>query len=249
MRRARRVLLALVAGAFLATAVGSAGAASFGNVTCASGTLKAGSYHSITITGFCSMPSKGTVSVASDLTVARHAAFNGISMATLRVGGDVLVQNDAVAGIGCSPETGCPGFSTTVVKGSVKASKAWAVILHGMTIKDGLSIVGGGGSMNCGSTALFGGPYYVDLEDSSVGGNALIQGVHSCWLGFIRDNVGGNATIQGNRMGDPDAMEIVTNTIGGNLGCFNNVPQAHVGDSGGSPNVVGGQKRGECKNL
>ena len=50
----------------------------------------------------------------------------------------------------------------------------------------------------------------------------------------------------GNRFGDPDAMEIVTNHIGGNLACFNNNPAAQVGDSMGQPNVVGGQKRGEC---
>jgi len=50
-------------------------------------------------------------------------------------------------------------------------------------------------------------------------------------------------------MGDPDAMEIVTNTVGGNLACVNNVPQAQVGDSMGLPNVVAGQKRGECRNL
>jgi hypothetical protein len=53
----------------------------------------------------------------------------------------------------------------------------------------------------------------------------------------------------GGRFGDPDAMEVVTNVIGGNLGCFNNVPQAQVGDSTGAPNIVGGHKRGECANL
>jgi len=61
--------------------------------------------------------------------------------------------------------------------------------------------------------------------------------------------VGGNALMVGGRFGDPDAMEIVTNVIGGNLGCFNNVPQAHVGDSQGEPNIVGGHKRGECAAL
>ena len=65
----------------------------------------------------------------------------------------------------------------------------------------------------------------------------------------IRTQVGGNVRIVGNRMGDPDAMEIVTNVIGGNLGCFNNVPQAQVGDSTGAPNIVGGHKRGECASL
>jgi hypothetical protein len=66
---------------------------------------------------------------------------------------------------------------------------------------------------------------------------------------LIRTQVGGSVRIVGNRMGDPDAMEIVTNTIGGNLACFNNVPHAQIGDSGGLPNVVGGQKRGECRHL
>ena len=42
-------------------------------------------------------------------------------------------------------------------------------------------------------------------------------------------------------------LEIVTNNIGGNLACFNNNPAAQVGDSMGQPNVVAGQKRGECK--
>jgi hypothetical protein len=66
---------------------------------------------------------------------------------------------------------------------------------------------------------------------------------------MIRTNVAGDVRVIGNRFGDPDAMEIVTNTVGGNLACFNNRPAAQVGDSGGAPNVVGGQKRGECAAL
>ena len=73
--------------------------------------------------------------------------------------------------------------------------------------------------------------------------------MHTCWFGLIRTTVGGNVKVIGNRFGDPDANEIVTNTIAGNLSCFNNVPVAQVGDSMGSPNSVGGQKRGECKTL
>ncbi len=77
-------------------------------------------------------------------------------------------------------------------------------------------------------------------------GDVVIRGLHSCWLGVIRNQVGGSVQLIGNRFGDPDAMEIVTNTIAGNLACFNNNPHAQVGDSMGEPNVVGGQKRGEC---
>lgn len=77
----------------------------------------------------------------------------------------------------------------------------------------------------------------------------IFRYVHSCWFGLIRSQIGGSVRIAHNRMGDPDAMEIVTNTIAGNLACFDNVPHAQVGDSGGAPNVVGGQKRGECRSL
>jgi hypothetical protein len=56
----------------------------------------------------------------------------------------------------------------------------------------------------------------------------------------------------GTRLGDqnmPDSTEIVTNTISGNLICQGNSPAAQIGDSGGSPNDVGGNKIGECSGV
>jgi hypothetical protein len=50
-------------------------------------------------------------------------------------------------------------------------------------------------------------------------------------------------------MGQPDSTEVVTNIIGGNLSCKDNSPPAQIGDSGGSPNIVGGNKKGECASL
>jgi hypothetical protein len=50
-------------------------------------------------------------------------------------------------------------------------------------------------------------------------------------------------------MADPDANEIVTNVIGGNLACVHNNPAAQEGDSQGAPNVVAGRKLGECSTL
>lgn len=243
--------LALLAGicAGMMIATGTAGAAAstqFGNFTCHQGKVKAGTYSSLTVTGVCTLTNSGTVSVRGDLTVADHGAFNAITLGTLHVGGDVNVGDDAVAGIGCSPAVGCPSTTSDTIAGDLEADGAWATIVHSTTIGGDVSVEGGGGSENCASTGLFGGPYFTDFEDNSIGGNVSLDEIHSCWLGFIRDHVTGNVSIVGNRFGDPDAMEIVTNVIGGNLGCFDNVPQAHVGDSHGLPNVVGGHKRGEC---
>jgi hypothetical protein len=48
---------------------------------------------------------------------------------------------------------------------------------------------------------------------------------------------------------DPDAMEIVTKTIMGSLRCSGNSPAPQTGESGGLPNVVSGNKLGQCKNI
>ena len=47
-------------------------------------------------------------------------------------------------------------------------------------------------------------------------------------------------------MGDPDAMEVMSNAVGRNLSCFANLPAVQFGDGGGAPNVVGGFGLGEC---
>ena len=87
------------------------------------------------------------------------------------------------------------------------------------------------------------------VEDDTVFGSVSIQGLTSCWLGVIRNRVNGNVVISNNRMADPDANEVVSNTIFGNLSCFNNRPHAQIGDSGGSLNTVTGSKLGECATL
>ena len=54
--------------------------------------------------------------------------------------------------------------------------------------------------------AAYGGPFYSVMEDTAIGGNLGIRGLHSCWLGVIRNHVGGTVRLIGNRFGDPDAM-------------------------------------------
>jgi hypothetical protein len=187
--------------------------------------------------------------VRGDVTVAPHAVFNAVSMSTLNVGDDVTAGDDSIVGLGCSPEAGCSTLTNDHIGGDLRTTDAFAVVVQQEAIAGDASIVGGGRSEDCSVTVFFGGPWFSTIEDSSVGGNATITGLHTCWFGFIRVHVGGNVLIQGTRMGDPDANEIVTNVIHGNLACYNNVPAAQFGDSGGSPNVVGGKKLGECKDL
>jgi hypothetical protein len=241
--------LAVVVVGVGSSAVAGAAVAHHGKVTCHGGTIAAGTYRSLRVTGACMLVASGNVTVKHDVVVTGTGLLNAGTPATLRVGGDVTIQHHGAAAIGCSPDIGCASLGADVIHGSLRAHGAAAVIVHGTTIWGSASIRGGGQTEDCSVIAPFGAPYYSVIEDSTIHGNLVIRGLHTCWLGVIRNHVGGSVRLIGNRFGDPDADEVVTNVIGGNLDCFNNIAAPHVGDSGGAPNVVVGQKRGECMAL
>jgi hypothetical protein len=229
--------------------------------TCSGGSVAAGSYSSLTISGFCTVDT-GNVSVAHDLTVMPGgeliAAFGG---SDVHVAGNVTVASNGVLILGCEPEAfTCvndpdQNVGTLITNDTIGLNLtthgALAVIVHATKIGLNEVVQGGGGGVTCDSTIpnIPGPPAYVDFEDTSVGGNAIIQGVQSCWAGFIRDTVGHNVIYQGNTFADPDASELTTNTVNGNMICFGNSPQVQFGDSQGTPDIVGGHALGECKNV
>jgi len=65
----------------------------------------------------------------------------------------------------------------------------------------------------------------------------------------IRDTVGGDVSVSDMSAGDPDSTEIAANTVGRNLGCKHNVPNAQLGDTGFPASIVGGDAKGECAGL
>jgi hypothetical protein len=71
------------------------------------------------------------------------------------------------------------------------------------------------------------------------------------WAGAIRNTVTGNLIFSSNAsIQDPDANEVQTNTVGGDLICRGNSPAAHVNPTdGGQPNTVTGTKIGQCAGL
>jgi len=232
-----------------------------GAATCSGGSVAAGSYQSLTISGFCTVDA-GNVSVAHDLTVAPGgeliAAFGG---SDVHVGGNLTVQANGVLILGCEPEAFVcindpdQNVGTLITNDTIgrnlTTQGALAVIVHATKIGLNEVVHGGGGGVTCDSTIpnIPGPPAYIDFEDTSVGGNAIIQGVESCWAGFIRDTVGHNVIYQRNTFADPDASELTTDTVGGNMICFGNSPQVQFGDSTGAPDNVGGHALGECKNV
>ena len=132
-------------------------------------------------------------------------------------------------------------------------------------------MIGGGGGANCNTTpptppstanapapwsedvSLDYTPVYTDFEDTTVGGNLTISGLESCWLGTLRDQVGGSAAIVNDTMADPDAMEVGSNLISGNMNCFGDsaggVATVQFGDGGAAPSVVGGWASGQVGSM
>ncbi len=288
--RVSKTVLRLVPVAVLALTGVLAGASSAGasplptarpgsSYVCSGGTVPPGTYASLLVTGNCYTPA-GTVEVRGDLTVAPGALLDAatpgdpsgapVVPATVSIGGNVWVGRGAALLFGCSPNIFCgnpPGVSYDRIAGNLDAVGALGVVVHSAAIGGNVSIVGGGGGVNCDATpatppatgapapwsddaSLDYTPVYTDFEDNSIGGGLTIADLESCWLGTLRNQVGGSVTLVHNTMADPDAMEVASNLVGGALTCVANsaggVETVQYGDSTGSPNMVAGWAGGQC---
>jgi hypothetical protein len=254
MRKLRASVLALAL-TLLAVAASSAVAARPGSATCSGGTIAAGTYSSLKVTGVCSFGG-GTVTVRHNLVVAAGATLNDHAaspLTTVHVGGNVLVGKGGILGLG-TYNPSAPHDS--VVDGNVIADQPLSLYISFTTIHGNLISHGGGGGVT-GEFRNF------PTKDNTIDGNAVITGWTGGWIGFIRNHVGRNVIFSNNKsvinglvnppvpgQVDTDSSEIMTNVIGRNLICEGNTPKAQVNpDDGGQPNTVGGRKIGQCANL
>ncbi len=265
------VLVLAASGLLAGAGVVTAAAAGMPRFTC-SGTARspgvlAGTYTNVVVRGLCDV-NAGAANVQRDLVIARggtllaafarnHRTHHGSS--SLTVGGSLTVRRGGTLIMGCEaahfaciddPNQKDPTLaSASAVTGNLIAKHALGIVVHLSSIGGNVIQVGGGGGRNCTPTGIFAAfksPVYSDYEDNSVGGNLAVRGLRSCWFGALRDDVGGSALVQGNKVADPDAMEVVSNNVRRGLGCFGNSPAVQFGDSGGTPNVVRGQADGQC---
>jgi hypothetical protein len=206
---------------------------------CPGGVIALGTYQSLQITKDCSIPS-GTVVVLGGLTIKRGASLNASSpAATVTVSGGVSIERDGIFILGCSASFPCPGSTSDVVYGGVRADHPLAVILHGNTIDVGISMEGVGGGVNCApnshlSSVLGFGPIpaYSGFENNTINGSVSVSEYGSCWLGFVRNQVRGTVTFEENTLSQwlapnvphPDAFEVESNAVQGSLACFENQP-------------------------
>jgi hypothetical protein len=239
----------LFAGFVLALSVmaSAALAAPPGSATCSGGLIAGGTYNGLTVTGNCFFAGD-PVNVNGNLTVADGASLNDHAgtFAVVHVTGNVLVGKGAILGLGQYgpphlPQTG------TVVEGNIVANQPMSLYLSAITIRGNLISNGGSGPDR-----------NFPIKDNIVGGNMAVQGWSGLGIGLLRNTVGGNVIFSktsGTQTGEPpfegipDSSEVADNVISGNLICQGNSPAAQIGDSGGGPNIVGGNAIGECASL
>jgi len=190
----------------------------------------------------------------------------GSGSSSLSVRGNLQVQNGASMILGCDPQSfpclddpnsEAPTLSSqSRVSGNLIEQQPLGVVMHNDIVNGNISENGGGGGITCepsGIFAAFGSPAYSDYEDSTIRGNLSVTGLRSCWMGAIRLHINGNVSLIDNQLADPDAIEILSNKISGNLACQQNSNVWDSSDAGESlyprephPNTVLGMRSGQC---
>jgi hypothetical protein len=254
--------IAVLFGALALAVAGTstANAATPMNGSCYGGDIPSGTYANFVVTGECVVPDNGHVVITGNLTIAPYASFdaNQYSSSTASIAGDVVAGRGSVFALGCTEAHECqtsggatrPGAD--YVGGSVVLNQVFNAAMNGIRIRGSLTSTGGGAGL------YFPGFIPFSVKDDSIGGNVKISGLRTVWFGVIRTSIGGNLYLTNNAGSDPDANEVVGDTIGANLVCTGNYPAAQYGDAvpyvpqGPGDygwNNVRGQRIGECAHM
>jgi hypothetical protein len=133
------------------------------------------------------------------------------------------------------------------------------VIIHASTIGGDVTETGGGGGLSCappktGPFAGFHSPVFSAYDDTSIGGDLTVTTLTSCYLGIARVHAQ-NITVTDDKLGDPDAIEILANVVAANLTCRHNSKtwdSTETTQTGLYPrklerNTVHGKRSGQCR--
>jgi hypothetical protein len=215
----------------------------------------------------------GRAVVNGDLTVTAGSALfavfalnhkTGTGKSSLTVKGNLQVNVGAALVMGCNPANfpclddpnqNKPTLSSHDTVGlDLRSNRPLGVIVHNFTV--GGDVIQTGGGVNCrpqGLFQFFQEPVYSTYEVGTVGGDVRISSYLACWMGLVELHVGNTMAIRGNRLADPDAIEILSNNIAGSLICRGNSRVWNNADIGEhlfprqpEPNTVGRNRIGQC---
>lgn len=224
--------------------------------------IPSGNYARITVKGVCNVVPDAVINVVGNIEVAPGAVFDAQSApSTITVGHDVTAARGSLLGLGCLPNpvghtTGHPctvdptGSSNITVNGNLTAWHASAVLLNGITVKRNVTLIGSKGTATVTerATAI---PWAI--KNNTIGGNFTARDMRPIWIGLLLNKVGGSVTLFKVHITDglppnndpTPTIQVVLNTVGRNLVCFENGPNLNV-STPGEANVVGGRALGQC---
>ena len=251
-------VLGLVALALAGTA-GAAPPSTCSGTFASPGSLS-GTYSNVVVNGACGVT--GTTTITGNLFVSDGSTLAAVfAGANLTVQGDVHVQSGGTLLAGCNPFgftciDNPDGFSSTHIMGNLIETQPLGVVLHGVSIGGNVVQAGGGPGVTCepsGVFLLFGEPVFSVYDGTHIDGSITVADYNACWLGIAHSHIGGSVTLLNNQLADPDAIEVIDDTIGSNIVCRQN---SMVWDSfditedlyprGWAPDTVGGNRVGQC---
>ncbi len=216
--------------------------------TCHGGDIASGTYNKLVIDGWCNVPDDRTIVVRGSLVLREDGVFNAITLADVKIYGNVYVGRNASFGLGCTVlGVGCAADTHDLVTGSIYSNHGLNLLLDGNRINGSVIQKGGGPGVNCDVVQPLGRPANFVVKDNIINGRVDVDGWQGCWLGYIRNTTRGSVEFEHNQSADPDSTEIVSNRIWGSLDCSGNSPVTQFGDAGGTPNKVLGKVGGECR--
>jgi len=218
--------------------------------------ILAGTYPgNVVVSGACF--GGGPATINGNLMLTPGSAL--LDFAGLTVNGNVVVQSGATLFVGAEEDEGSAPAQPSEFHfaANLTATQPLGVVLHGVSVDGNISESGGGGGFTCdpvGVFAAFDSPVFSVVEGSHVGGGVTITGLTSCWLGITHSQIDGGVRLQNNQLADPDAIEVLDNSIGGNIVCQQNSMMWDSADTvedslyprQWEPNTVGGQRVGQC---
>jgi hypothetical protein len=264
-----KVLLLLGSSMLLVLGLTGSGALAAAGETC-NGNLS-GAHGSITVTGKCTVT--GPVTINGNLTIANGAVFGGFGPA-VTITGNVTVGRGALLALGYNADEGELGPDT--VGGNIVANQPLSLYLGNATVRGNVVSNGGGTTDRFYNFPIKDNAIYGNLIiqgwtggwwgviANTIRGNVVLSNnrsvVHPANDPLCETTGTFPAGCDAARGADDDSSEVqsrivpgVINNpqhISGNLICQGNTPRAQFNPvDAGAPNIVDGNKIGECARV
>ena len=255
----RLVLGLVLVGALAGGSWAGVAGASAQSDTCTGGTIAAGTYNNLDVTGVCSVAAGARVVVHGGVTISGGGAalYVGVTPGqalrpqlantSIVIKGGVSLTDAGILVLGCQAADGCTNAGDAI-DGGITAVDPTAIRVYFTAINGDVSIEGGKSL-----SKSFGAGQWTSVEDDSINGGLSIDGYTGPFMGVNRDTVHGDVTISNNAIFFTtianSEIDIRADTIAGSLNCFGNSPTSPASDPDHTPDTVTGAETGQCVGL